>query len=245
MAQLSVILKDLYKNNSPANILIRGASGWGKTRMALQIANYLSGENFQFMLADSKPFNSNFRVHVIDEIHLVKEPEIFYPLMDTKKYVIIFTTNDVSVLAEALSNRCIDFVLEPYSISELRAIARENLWSPLDDQSLDLVIKAANNNPRIIISVLYRINLYQRDIEVVRNVEHMKIVLEKLMGVVKDLDEISRRYLFILKKLGGSAALDTMARLLHANKDVLKATIEPHLLEEGYIKITSKGRVLS
>ena len=107
MKQLDSILPWLYEDTSRSmNILIRGPSGWGKTRMAFMICNYLTGGKFEYCLGDNLVFNTKQRVHFIDEVHLLKDPEPLYPLMDEGKYVIILATNDVDILKEALSNRC-------------------------------------------------------------------------------------------------------------------------------------------
>jgi Holliday junction resolvasome RuvABC ATP-dependent DNA helicase subunit len=244
MSQLGLILPELYNTSKGANILLRGPSGWGKTRMALLICNYLVGTNFQFQIGDKVPFNWGVRVHLIDEAHEIETPEIFYPIMDSGKYVLIFTTNDIATLPEAFSNRCIDFIFEPYTTDELKVIIEKNLWEPLDDLCLKTIIDAGGKNPRIVLSIIQRINLYQKSRERIKNVEKLKEVLENYLGIVNGLNEIQRRYLKELENLGGTSSLDSISMILHVNRDVLRNTIEPLLLHKGLIKITSRGRSL-
>ena len=110
------------------NFLMRGPSGWGKTRMSFMICNYLTGGDFDYQLAgDNFYFNEETRVHFIDEIHLLQTPEVLYPKMDSGKYVILLATNDAALLTEALVNRCTQFNFQPYTLEELREITRINL----------------------------------------------------------------------------------------------------------------------
>ena len=98
MNQLKDILPHLYENDVGMNILMRGPSGWGKTRMSFMICNYLTGGNFEYCLGDKLLFTDTVRVHFIDEVHLLEHPETIYPKMDSNKYVIVIATNDVASL---------------------------------------------------------------------------------------------------------------------------------------------------
>lgn len=244
MNQLRLLLPEISGGNIGANILIRGPSGWGKTRLATLICNWLVGTDYQFSIADKSEFNANTRVHLVDEAHLIAEPEIYYSYMDSGKYVIVFTTNSVSPIPEALANRCYNFNLEPYSFEELVAMAKEDLWDVIPEDCWNELIIAGNSNPRVLLAIVKRINLYQKSVKKIESIDEFRVVLGEYVGIINGLDEASRRYLELLKRLGGLAGLDTMATLLHINKDALRLEIEPALLEKRLIKITSKGRSL-
>lgn len=245
MNQLSILIPDIVNNDRGVNILIRGPSGWGKTRLATMICNVLAGRNFQFSIADKSIFDESFRVHLIDEAHLLKEPEVLYPIMDSGRYVMIFTTNSVTVLPEALVRRCYNFNLAPYTKEELIIMAGNALWDRLSGDCVSLIVDSANGSPAILMSIIQRINLYQRNKRKINSVGELIEVLKNYVGIVNGLDEAARRYLECLKNLGGVAGLDTLSTLLHINKDALRYDIEPILLEKRLIKVTSKGRILN
>lgn len=244
MAQLQILLPRLYQSKKGANILLRGPSGWGKTRMAYLICNYLASRDFQFSIGNKEPFNKNLWVHLIDEVHLVKEPEYLYPLMDSGNYVFVLTTNDVEILPEALSNRCYEYIFAPYTVEELRIITQDALWSKMDTECLDLIIDSGGRNPRIIIKLVDRINLYQAERGIIPDRDKLVTVLKAYLGIINGLDIECQRYIEVLREAGGRAALDTLSVMLHINKDSIRYNIEPVLLQKRLIQITSKGRIL-
>lgn len=244
MQQLQLLLPKLYEEKGSANILLRGPSGWGKTRMALKICNYLTDRNFQYVIGDRAPIRKDIWVHLVDEVHIIEKPEYLYPLMDSGKYVFVFTTNDVNVVPEALSNRCFDYIFEPYTIEQLRLIAGENLCRQLPSNCLDMLIDASGNNPRILIALVNQINLYQIRKKEIHDVKTMEQVLKNHLGIVNGLDTMCQRYLDALKSVGGKAGLDTLSIMLHINKDSIRFNIEPILLNKKLIQISSKGRII-
>ena len=64
---------------------------------------------------------------------------------------------------------------------------------------------------------------------------------------VKGLDQMDRRYLTLIADHyeGGPVGAETIAAALSEQRDVIEDVIEPYLMQQGYIKRTSRGRVLT
>jgi Holliday junction resolvasome RuvABC ATP-dependent DNA helicase subunit len=246
--QMKDLLPHLFENKTlGANFLMRGPSGWGKTRMSFMICNYLSGGDFDYCLADKISFNQNRRVHFIDEIHLIEHPETLYPFMDSGKYIIVLATNDVALLPEALSNRCDEFIFDRYSLPDLRSIAGMYLAKPLPTQFTDYIIESGGGNPRIIKQLIGRLNIIlSRRPEAILGItlEQFRELLRSTFGIEDGMDILCNRYLNGLRSLGGTAALATLSTFIHVDQNTLKFYAEPVLLYKNRIKITSKGRSL-
>jgi Holliday junction resolvasome RuvABC ATP-dependent DNA helicase subunit len=249
MNQLKDILPHLYENTEVGmNILMRGPSGWGKTRMSFMVCNYLTGGNFDYCLGDKLMFNDSIRVHFIDEVHLLEHPEVIYPRMDSGRYVIIIATNDVALLPEALSNRCVEFIFDRYSNLELREIAGMNLIVKIPVEFLDYMIESGGGNPRIIKNLAGRLNIVltrHPNILAGLNLEQFKLLLKETFGIVDGMDIMCNRYIACLVSLGGTAALGTISAYVHIDQNTLKYYVEPILLYKNKIKISSKGRSLT
>ena len=247
MNQLKDILPHLYENDVGMNILMRGPSGYGKTRMSFMVCNYLTGGNFEYCLADKLLFTDSIRVHFVDEVHLLETPELLYPRMDSGKFVIVLATNDVALIPEALSNRCVDFIFDRYTIPELREICEMSLKVHMPDPFLDYLIDSGGYNPRIIKNLISRLNiiLFRRpDIVKGIDLDEFKYLLQKTFGIKDGMDIMCTRYVDALSSLGGTAALATISTYVHIDQNTLKFYVEPVLLYKNRIRISSKGRSL-
>jgi Holliday junction resolvasome RuvABC ATP-dependent DNA helicase subunit len=223
MQQLKDILPYLYENKDKGmNILIRGPSGWGKTRMSFMVCNYLANGDFDYCLGDRPFFNEGVRVHFIDEVHLLEH-------------------------AEALSNRCVQFSFIHYSIEELRDITKPCLMCNISDELLDYLIESGADNPRIIKSLASRINIIlSRNPSILVNMplDKFKGFMGDVFGIQDGMDVMCNQYLDALKSVGGTASIETLSAYAHIDKSTLKFYVEPILLYKNRIKISSKGRSL-
>jgi Holliday junction resolvasome RuvABC ATP-dependent DNA helicase subunit len=247
MKELSYTLPYLHSTREGMNILIRGPSGWGKTRMSFMISNYLTGGQFSYQLADKFSFDDRYWVHFIDEVHLLLTPEVLYPLMDSGKYVILLATNDAALLTEALVNRCTQFNFEPYSMEELREITKSCLTSKVQNDILDYIIESGGNNPRVIKNIVSRINIMMHTVPNLLsqvNINEFRVLMEASFGIRDGLDTMCYRYMEALTSLGGAASLQTLGTYLHTDSNTLRFYVEPVLLYKNLIRISSKGRSL-
>jgi len=250
MNELQFILPRAYSDsNFNVNILLKANSGYGKTDMGLKIGRYIGGEKFIYclankdadLIADKIRIIEN-RVIFVDEIHLFTDPEPFYPLMDSKKYFFIFATNQSAKLKEPFENRCINFLFEPYTLEELRLIAREKIpiCSNRPDDFIDLIIKAGEDNPRKISMLCIRLITIFNSIGV-PTIEKLGKILEDILNIKEGLDIRERTYLSVLGEIQ-LASLDTLSSILGYSKDIIKYEIEPQLLYKRLISISSRGR---
>ena len=245
MSQLSFILPEVYKNNLPANFLLRGKSGFGKTKLAILICNYLSGLNFYYSTGDRFVFNQKFRVHFIDEAHKIETPESLYPLMDSGKYVFVFAMNENGDLPEAFVNRCENLIFTDYSDEELFEIVREASTMELSEDKLKYIITSCGGNPREILHLVRKLEMLWRNTGVdFGSLENFKSILEQIFGIEDGLDVLARKYIEILSKLGGTAGLNTIKSLMHTDTNTLRYFVEPILLYQNKIKISNRGRSL-
>ena len=247
MNQLKFILPDLDANKDKgANFLIKGPSGFGKTRMAKAICDYLAGKHYQFFLGESSRFSFVKRVVFIDEIHTVANLERFYPVMDTKTHVFVFATNHDATLPEAFVNRCYEFVFDDYSDDELLLMVREYIKFPATDTQLMEIINAGNRNPRIILeSLCDRLVIYFRENKIsdTSAIDFRQLILD-IFRIDDGLDTLCKRYIEVLKSLGGRASFNLIKTLLHTDEDSIKNNVEPILIRKKILEITSKGRSL-
>lgn len=244
--QLQDILPYLYEHRDAGmNMLFRGPSGWGKTTISRMICNYLTGGHYEECLGSDFVFDDSIRVHFIDEVHLLTNPEVLYPKMDSGKYIIIIATNDAAILLEALVNRCTEFIFNEYPLHALREIGQSSSIAKLPTQFMDYIIESGGNNPRIIKSIINRLNIMVRqrpDALVSLDISGFKELLSSTFGIVDGMDIMCIRYMSMLKKVGCKASLQTLASMLHIDTGTITRYIEPILLHKGLIQITSKGR---
>jgi Holliday junction resolvasome RuvABC ATP-dependent DNA helicase subunit len=224
--------------------MLAAPSGYGKTRMALLMCNYLCRDGkFNYILCDrgEHKFNPQYRVHFYDEVHKLENPEFLYPIMDSRKYVIILATNESGNVLEPLWNRCVPLLFSDYSTEELRYIIRRAFPYNVDDAFIDAVVEAGSRNPRVILSITHRLCTYVRQRGIPTDITE---VLRNFFGIEDGLDIASRRYITYLQTVGGRASIDTLSSGLHLSKSTLLYQVEPILLYRKLIQITSRGRIL-
>lgn len=244
--QIGDVLPYIKHYKEGVNILFRGPSGYGKTELAKTCAKFLVGDNYQFCLGNKLKFNRETWVHFIDECHLLESPEVLYPVMDMGHYVFLFATNVDSVLPEALTNRCKNYIFVEYSLEELRQIFRMHSKLRYPDIVMDYIIELSNKQPRtMIITFIDTLRMHYRNQEnVPQNPEEIIDVINNMFGINGGLDRVSKEYLDTLKRLGGRASVTLLATAANLDVNTMKYQVEPGLLYKGLIKITSKGREL-
>ncbi len=248
MYQLGDILTYTYETKRGVNILFRGASGYGKTDLSKKCCKFLAGNNYQTCLGNNIRFDRNIWIHFIDECHLMETPELLYPVMDSEQYVFIFATNFDSILPEALTNRCKNFVFVDYSDDELMQIFKSHAKLEFPDNIIRHIINVSGRNPRVIVKTFLdtlQMHYHKRREELTTKSEEELIQeIDKIFGIREGLDRISRNYLETLQNLGGRASISLLSSTLRLDTDSIKYSVEPILLYKKLIKITSRGREL-
>jgi Holliday junction DNA helicase RuvB len=209
----------------------------------------------------------------IDEIHrlvgfgksraewlltLLQDGELHMPtgVVTAPKITVIAATTDKEKLPQTILDRfTVQPILEQYSTAEGAQIALfqakrlgfgvPRLPLPIKDQWLTEVAQAARNNPRRIGQVLTTV----RDVALSSKLSNLSDegydLTKALLWLGLTPDGITRGgqdYLIGLLAYGGTAGVSTIKALL--NEEQLVHT-ERDLIQEGYVEVTPRGRVLT
>lgn len=140
--------------------------------------------------------------------------------------------------------------LDPYPLDELTEIVRRSarkLDTRIDAQGAALVAERSRGTPRIANRILRRL----RDVaQVTGDGAINKEVAERGLGMLgiddAGLTELDRRILkCIAQQGGGPIGLKTIAVAVGEEEDTIEETCEPHLIRQGLLRKTPRGRVIT
>jgi len=208
----------------------------------------------------------------IDEIHRLKKPleEILYKAMEDFKvdvligqgagariisleinpFTLIGATTRSGLLSAPLRDRFgINFHLDFYSVQDLTEIVLRSasvLKIEIDHQAAEIIASRSRGTPRIANRLLRRI----RDFAQIKGNGKIdqQITFHAFQELEVDqfgLDEVDRKILLTIidKFNGGPVGISTIAVALQQEQDTLEDVYEPFLIQAGFLKITSRGRV--
>jgi len=210
----------------------------------------------------------------IDEIHRLPKTveEVLYPVMEeysldiilgkgpsartvrlsVPKITIIGATTKLAMLSAPLRDRFgLLLRVDYYQIKEIEKIVERSaqlLNIPITPQAAHQIALRARRTPRLANRILKR----ARDILEVD--KHLKIDEKLLAELFKllEIDEIGLtdidlQYLDLLARKFGNTPLgvETIASSLSEDRRTVEEFIEPYLLQIGFLKKTSRGRVLT
>jgi Holliday junction DNA helicase RuvB len=210
----------------------------------------------------------------IDEIHRLPKPveEALYPVLEEfhldivlgkgpsartvhlsiPNITIVGATTKVALLSAPLRDRFgLISRLKPYDVKEIKEIvlrAAKIIELPLTEGAAVEVAKRSRRIPRIAIRILKRV----RDLCTVENHKEINCDNIKELFSILEMDEVGllpqdRTYLkTVVKKFdGGPVGLNTIASALSEDSQTVEEFLEPYLLRLGFIKKTSRGRVIT
>ncbi|SMB95727.1 Holliday junction DNA helicase subunit RuvB [Desulfonispora thiosulfatigenes DSM 11270] len=208
----------------------------------------------------------------IDEIHRLNKivEEVLYPAMedfaldiiigkgpsarsiriDLPPFTLIGATTRAGLLTSPLRDRFgVVNRLEFYSNEELAKVITRSaqiLNVPIDNNGALELAKRSRGTPRISNRLLRRVRDYAE-------VKGQGFIDEKIAQSALDLlevdslglDNIDRIMLetIIIKFNGGPVGLDTLAATINEESDTVEDVYEPYLMQIGFLKRTSRGRV--
>jgi Holliday junction DNA helicase RuvB len=208
----------------------------------------------------------------IDEIHRLSKvvEEFLYPAMEgfqidfiidkgpyaktikfnLKPFTLIGATTRTGLLTAALRSRFgIFHHLEFYKIEDLNKIIKNStklLSLVLDDEAAVEIAGRARGTPRIANRLLRRVRDYAQvsKLHKVTQADAARI-LDDLRIDKAGLDEVDRRVLrAVIDSFGGGpVGVESLAASLNEEVDTIVDTIEPFLLQAGYLKRTTRGRM--
>ncbi len=210
----------------------------------------------------------------IDEIHRLNPSveEILYPAMedykldlmigegpaarsvriDLPRFTLTGATTRLGLISNPLRDRFgIPLRLRFYSVDELQVVIERGatlLDMRLSPEGSLEIARRSRGTPRIAMRLLRRV----RD---VADMEQAEIIdagvadraLQRLEVDGRGLDSADRRYMGIMAEFyhGGPVGVETLAAALSEQRDAIEETIEPYLMQLGFIQRTPRGRLLT
>lgn len=243
--ELYYLLQEIKKGNN-FNLLFRAPSGHGKTRLATILLNE-TGEKWKYYLPNRRyvSVDTKTRSNFIDEIHILKVPEILYPLMDRKTNMIVLASNESGDLKEPLVNRCIPFIFDPYADGEMAQIINNDLrkWE-LHSELIWELVKVVKRNPRNAKVLCARLEYVFGNTTVPRTVLQLRTLLSDILNIEDGMNAFERRYLEYLQNAGGQSSLNRIVWGTRLDENTIVRDVEPALIMAGKIRISSRGREL-
>jgi Holliday junction DNA helicase RuvB len=172
--------------------------------------------------------------------------------IDLPKFTLVGATTRLGLISNPLRDRFgIPIKLNFYNFDELKHIVKRDcllLKTRINDEGAYEIARRSRGTPRIAIRLLKRI----RDFSIVAKKEEIDkeivdLALSRLNVDSMGLDGSDLRYLsFIIKNYnGGPIGIDTISAGLLEEKDSVEDTIEPYLIQCGFVNKTARGRVIT
>lgn len=210
----------------------------------------------------------------IDEIHRLPKPveEMLYPVMEeyaldiiigkgpsartvrlpVPKITIIGATTKLALLSAPLRDRFgLLLRLDYYTDEEIRQIVVRSsrlLNIPIDKDAAYEIARRSRRTPRLANRMIRRArDVFEVDKHSVINIKLLHHLFELLEIDEMGLTDIDVQYLNLIgKKFSNSAiGVETIASSLSEDRRTIEEFVEPYLLRIGFIKKTSRGRVLT
>jgi Holliday junction DNA helicase RuvB len=172
--------------------------------------------------------------------------------IDLPKFTLIGATTRLGLLSNPLRDRFgIPLRLNYYTTEELIHIVSRGtkiLNAELNTAGAHEIAKRSRGTPRVALRLLKRVVDYAQYNKA--SMVDAKVADEALQKLEVDkfgLDSNDYRYLkFIAQHYnGGPVGIETIAAGLSEHKDSIEETIEPYLIQQGFVQRTSRGRVLT
>lgn len=172
--------------------------------------------------------------------------------IDLPKFTLVGATTRIGLISNPLKDRFgIQTRLNFYNSSELQKIIIRDAKILNITIELEAAIEIANRSrgtPRIAIRLLKRVRDFANSFnETIINCNTTKYALSKLEIDSAGLDNSDYRYLsFIANNYnGGPVGIETISSAIGEERDSVEDSIEPYLIQQGFIEKTPRGRILT
>jgi Holliday junction DNA helicase RuvB len=213
-------------------------------------------------------------IFFIDEIHRLNKnvEEVLYSAMedfkldiiigegpaaraikiDLPKFTLVGATTRVGLIANPLKDRFgIPLRINFYSANELEQIVIRDariLEIEIEKSAAFEIAKRSRGTPRIAIRLLKRVRDFASHLnEKIISQKTADHALKRMEIDSAGLDASDYRYLkFIAENYrGGPVGIETIAAAIGEERDTVEDTIEPYLIQQGFVEKTPRGRVLT
>ena len=172
--------------------------------------------------------------------------------LDLPRFTLVGATTRSGLISAPLRSRFgLTNRLEYYGADDLKQIIERSariLNVDVDDDGANEIAGRSRGTPRIANNLLRRV----RDYAQVRADNHInREVADKALNMLDidshGLDEMDKRILetIMLKFSGGPVGLNNISVSVGEESDTIEEVYEPYLIQEGYLKRTPKGRVVT
>lgn len=172
--------------------------------------------------------------------------------IDLPKFTLVAATTRVGLIAKPLKDRFgIPLRINFYDANELEQIVSRDakiLQIEIEKIAAKEIAKRSRGTPRIAIRLLKRVRDFASHVQ--KEIIDHEIADHSLKRLEIDhagLDSSDYRYLqFIAQNYrGGPVGIDTIASAIGEEKDTVEDTIEPYLIQQGFVEKTPRGRILT
>lgn len=232
------------------NFLAISSAGMGKTTLAKLYFEILKIKPYESLGSTFNPVSLLFTdtPHIfIDEIHNLNSFDKLYPYMDNEKSTTFFCTTEFTKLPEAFTSRCIILRFQPYELNHIVDIVMEYsryLGFEIQKDTAELIAKRCKGNPRIAKLMLTESEGLFKTFKYEFSIAGFEKLFTELGIYEHGLTKIDVAYLAFIKKLGTSS-IKTISRGINIDESAIMESIEPWLIQNNYIKITNKGRIIN
>jgi Holliday junction DNA helicase RuvB len=171
--------------------------------------------------------------------------------IDLPKFTLVGATTRIGLLTKPLKDRFgIPLRLNFYEISELKTIVVRDakiLQTKITEDAALEIAKRSRGTPRIAIRLLKRVRDFLTNQNDLVDKDLADLALQRLEIDDQGLDSSDHRYLkFIaINYNGGPVGIETIASGIGEERDSIEDTIEPYLIQKGFVDKTPRGRVLT
>jgi Holliday junction DNA helicase RuvB len=168
------------------------------------------------------------------------------------RFTLIGATTKLASISAPLRDRFgMSQKIEFYKNDELKKIIANfsrliNL--KIDDESSYNLAKISRGTPRIALRLLRRVRDYAQVVQKtnVISVNLIKKALSSFQIDEKGLDSLDRQYIYFLNQNNNiPIGLDSIAAGLGDDSSMLESVVEPYLIQIGFLRRTSRGRLLT
>ena len=184
------------------------------------------------------------------DIQIDQGPQSRSVRLDLQRFTLVGATTREGLLSAPFRARFgVTERLDPYEPADIRKIAQRSaalLKVEIDGPALDLIAQRSRGTPRVANRILRRL----RDVAQVRAKGRITDAVARegmtMLGIDEHgLTEMDRRILRCLADQGGAVGLKTVAVAVGEEEDTIEDAYEPHLIREGLIQKTPRGRKLT